>query len=669
MNYEELLSQLVNIDDDPENHLEIMHQIGDGSYGDVYKARDKRTGVIFAVKITYVVDRQTLEGCLREIQILSDCSSEFIVTYNCTYHKKNQLWIVMEYCEFGSLKKIMKWRQSPFNETLISAIVFCALKGISYIHSKKMIHRDIKADNILIDSNGRAKIIDFGVSTKLLSTYSCANSILGSPYWMSPESLQNENYTSKTDIWSLGITSIEIAEGLPPYHDKMPFMVMELIKRKPAQNLTEPDKYSEEFQNFVKMCLTIDADERPTANDLLEHPFIISGQKNLPQLKRFVNENKGLFDDIQIPVRERSYVNKINLPKIGFSSADENMRGVSQNETTSDANGSDDRRSIVKANSQKINHKIHQNSKNDKEENLKLEKNSKKRIQDEILVEHESNFETIVYHNVPERKNNQKSQPQPIIKSHKKQSDNSNIDEHVYSPAINLDMDDLLQNFARVLKELEYFQSQKRLGLSLMETQESIYSKISQVESEKKSEIDKIERKYDEKLADLSEFSRKSLELKIIYDKLISSGIQTQKLKDTFSSNVKQNKQVVQKANINTNAINLASFSHRNSGNASTNMGFLKKNNLQKEILKKENPKMSNFVNIKTDKTHSRNHNVNGSDRSSEFRYCPSEIDFGNQSKGIKSTKNFEVSKRASIANKPRTKQTTNLSKFPFFAK
>lgn len=148
------------------------------------------------------------------------------------------------------------------------------MKGLEYLHDTRKIHRDIKAGNILLDRHGNAKLADFGVSAQLMETYSKKQTTCGTPHWMSPEVLLKSEYNKKTDIWSLGITAIEMAEGDPPYSEKPTVSVMFLIPKKPPQGLSEPTKWSKEFNNFVNRCLTIDSKRRPTAKELLLDPFI-----------------------------------------------------------------------------------------------------------------------------------------------------------------------------------------------------------------------------------------------------------------------------------------------------------------------------------------------------------------------------------------------------------
>jgi serine/threonine protein kinase len=174
------------------------------------------------------------------------------------------------------------------NEVQIATIVQMVLKGLVFLHEKKKIHRDVKAGNILLNRDGYAKLGDFGVSAQLLHSFSKKNSKIGTPYWMSPEVIQQLQYDHKTDIWSLGITCIEMAEGEPPNSKIRTFLVMKYIVREPPKGLTQPEKWSPEFNSFVSQCLTFEADKRPNAKDLLKHPFITKFARGTALLSELV---------------------------------------------------------------------------------------------------------------------------------------------------------------------------------------------------------------------------------------------------------------------------------------------------------------------------------------------------------------------------------------------
>ena len=251
--------------------------LGEGSYGVVWKALHKKTATIVAVKIVPI--NGELASIKSEIGILRQCKSQYVVSYLGSYMKGNNLWLIMEYCAAGSAADIMRVTKRPYNETQIAAILASVLRGLDYLHSSKKIHRDVKAGNILLDTKGNAKLGDFGVSSQHFTTISDPyDTVTGTPFWMSPEVISKNKYGKKTDIWSLGITAIELAEGEPPYSHIHPIRAMFVIKNNPPRGLTQPEKWSPQFNNFVQRCLTINPKERPTARDLLQDEFIVNSK-------------------------------------------------------------------------------------------------------------------------------------------------------------------------------------------------------------------------------------------------------------------------------------------------------------------------------------------------------------------------------------------------------
>jgi serine/threonine kinase 3 len=165
--------------------FEIVCKIGKGSYGNVFKALHKETGQTVAIKQVPV--ESDLQEIIKEISIMQQCDSPYIVKYYGSYFKDNDLWIVMEYCGAGSVSDIMKLRRKTLSEDEIAYVLTYILKGLEYLHSKRKIHRDIKAGNILLNSNGKAKLADFGVAGQLSDTMAKRNTVIGSPFWMAPE--------------------------------------------------------------------------------------------------------------------------------------------------------------------------------------------------------------------------------------------------------------------------------------------------------------------------------------------------------------------------------------------------------------------------------------------------------------------------------------------------
>lgn len=256
----------------PEEVFDIICKLGEGSYGSVYKALHKESGQVLAIK-QVPVDTD-LQEIIKEISIMQQCDSPYVVKYYGSYFKNTDLWIVMEYCGAGSVSDIMRLRKKTLSEDEIATILCDTLKGLEYLHLRRKIHRDIKAGNILLNSEGHAKLADFGVAGQLTDTMAKRNTVIGTPFWMAPEVIQEIGYDCVADIWSLGITALEMAEGKPPYGDIHPMRAIFMIPTKPPPSFREPDQWSAEFIDFVSVCLIKNPEERATATDLLQHEFI-----------------------------------------------------------------------------------------------------------------------------------------------------------------------------------------------------------------------------------------------------------------------------------------------------------------------------------------------------------------------------------------------------------
>ncbi|KAJ7403586.1 Serine/threonine-protein kinase 4 [Pitangus sulphuratus] len=217
--------QLKKLDEDsltkqPEEVFDVLEKLGEGSYGSVFKAIHKETGQVVAIKQVPV--ESDLQEIIKEISIMQQCDSPHVVKYYGSYFKNTDLWIVMEYCGAGSVSDIIRLRNKTLTEEEIATIVQSTLKGLEYLHFMRKIHRDIKAGNILLNTEGHAKLADFGVAGQLTDTMAKRNTVIGTPFWMAPEVIQEIGYNCVADIWSLGITAIEMAEGKPPYADIHP---------------------------------------------------------------------------------------------------------------------------------------------------------------------------------------------------------------------------------------------------------------------------------------------------------------------------------------------------------------------------------------------------------------------------------------------------------------
>ncbi|XP_057660845.1 serine/threonine-protein kinase 3-like [Diorhabda carinulata] len=279
----------------PEEVFDIICKLGEGSYGSVYKALHKESGQVLAIK-QVPVDTD-LQEIIKEISIMQQCDSTYVVKYYGSYFKNTDLWIVMEYCGAGSVSDIMRLRKKTLVEDEIATILSDTLKGLEYLHLRRKIHRDIKAGNILLNSEGHAKLADFGVAGQLTDTMAKRNTVIGTPFWMAPEVIQEIGYDCVADIWSLGITALEMAEGKPPYGDIHPMRAIFMIPTKPPPSFREPDKWSAEFIDFVSICLIKNPEERASASDLLTHEFIKNAKppnilNNMIQEAHEIRENQ-----------------------------------------------------------------------------------------------------------------------------------------------------------------------------------------------------------------------------------------------------------------------------------------------------------------------------------------------------------------------------------------
>lgn len=212
---------------------------------------------------------------------MMDCSSKHIVGLQECFLDKKHLWIMMEYCSAGSVADLLRLSKSNLNEEQIASVIIDVLHGLVFLHTNKRIHRDIKAGNILLNSKGNAKLGDFGVSGQLSKSTTKRHTLIGTPFWMAPEVIQETGHNYKADIWSLGITILEMAEGKPPHFDIHPLRAIFIIPTRPPPVFAEKDKWSSELNNFLSCCLTKNPNDRPSAIQLLEHPWVKKYEGNV----------------------------------------------------------------------------------------------------------------------------------------------------------------------------------------------------------------------------------------------------------------------------------------------------------------------------------------------------------------------------------------------------
>ncbi|XP_064879752.1 misshapen-like kinase 1 isoform X3 [Oncorhynchus nerka] len=270
---------------DPAGIFELVEVVGNGTYGQVYKGRHVKTGQLAAIKVMDVTEEEE-EEIKAEINMLKKYSHHRnIATYYGAFVKKSppghddHLWLVMEFCGAGSVTDLVKnTKGNSLKEDWIAYICREILRGLSHLHQHKVIHRDIKGQNVLLTENAEVKLVDFGVSAQLDRTVGRRNTFIGTPYWMAPEVIAcDENpdstYDYRSDIWSLGITAIETAEGAPPLCDMHPMRALFLIPRNPPPKL-KSKKWSKKFIDFIEGCLVKTYTSRPSTEQLLKHSFI-----------------------------------------------------------------------------------------------------------------------------------------------------------------------------------------------------------------------------------------------------------------------------------------------------------------------------------------------------------------------------------------------------------
>lgn len=261
--------------EDPTKLFKSMTKIGEGAAGLVYVATNVKTGNKVAVK-KMEINSENIKLLVTEIGIMKTSNHPNVVKYYDSYMVgDSELWVVMEFMGAGCLTDVLECFDSvQLTEPQIAYSCRETLRALAYVHSLHRIHRDIKSDNILMSTDGKIKLADFGYAAQLTNGRLKRNTVVGTPYWMAPELIRGHDYGTKVDIWSLGIMLIEMAEGEPPYMEYPPLRALFLITTKGIPPVKNQHKWSRDFHDFFAKCLDVNVQTRPEAADLLKHPFM-----------------------------------------------------------------------------------------------------------------------------------------------------------------------------------------------------------------------------------------------------------------------------------------------------------------------------------------------------------------------------------------------------------
>jgi len=275
------LQDFINTTDNHEELYTIVEKVGEGAVGAVFLATLNTTNESVAVKEMEINDKN-VKLITTEIAILRSCDHPNIIKYyDCFMITKRKLWLIMEFMPGGCLTDVLEQYRKGLSltETQIARICHESLLGLNYLHAQNRIHRDIKSDNVLINSEGVVKLADFGFAAQLTQSRNNRVTVVGTPYWMAPELIRGQPYDSKVDVWSMGIMAMEMAEGDPPYMEHPPLRALFLITTKGIPPVSKPQKWTEQYKDFLNKCLTVEPIDRPTVSILLNHPFL---QKQAP---------------------------------------------------------------------------------------------------------------------------------------------------------------------------------------------------------------------------------------------------------------------------------------------------------------------------------------------------------------------------------------------------
>ncbi|KAH0794758.1 STE family protein kinase [Histomonas meleagridis] len=267
----------------PESIFTKIRNIGKGGFGDVIQLLHIPSQTLLAGKSINdeLISPKTREALKREIDLMREIVSPYTIHYYGSIIFNKKMTILMEFCPQGSLRDLIDISEKVLSEAQISFVMHDLLCALQVLHNQHhIVHRDIKAANILLSSNGYCRVTDFGVSRKFASDKSFSTTtMVGTPYWMAPEVINEEKYSFPADIWSTAATAMELAEGAPPFCEFPPTRAIVEIATKGFPGLRFPKQFSQSFVHFIEICAQVDPSKRPTVEQLLKHPFVARTEK------------------------------------------------------------------------------------------------------------------------------------------------------------------------------------------------------------------------------------------------------------------------------------------------------------------------------------------------------------------------------------------------------
>ncbi|KAI0236364.1 Protein kinase [Massospora cicadina] len=300
----EMLRSLVN-PGDIKTYYEKLQKIGQGASGSVYVGRSIATQELVAMKQIDLNQQPRKHLIYNELEVMKEAKHPNIVNYVDGFLSGHELWVLMEYMKGGALTDVIDG--NSLNEAQIAAICLETCKGLKHLHDRRIIHRDIKSDNVLLSSDGHVKLTDFGFCAKVSDAQRKRATMVGTPYWMAPEVVKQKEYDTKVDIWSLGIMAIEMIENEPPYLDEEPLKALYLIATNGTPSLKHPESLSDELKEFLALCLCVDFTSRASAEELIDHPFLRKACSHAELAKLTPHMGHGPASHLPIKVKPRYF--------------------------------------------------------------------------------------------------------------------------------------------------------------------------------------------------------------------------------------------------------------------------------------------------------------------------------------------------------------------------